>query len=890
MSDEAPSFDGASDMTALPAAVHLRTERQVEPIGLDEPRSRLSWRVELAHPATRQASFSVEVAHDPAFASAAVVWTRADIASADPAIVYDGPVPASRERRFWRVRIADDRGAEGPWSAPASWEMGLLEPEDWVAKWIGWIDPARASWSSRSPLLRRSFRLPGAAAVSRARAHVTALGLVELSINGRRVGADRLAPGWTDYRRRIQYRTTDVLDLLRPGENVVAARLGRGWFAGDVGQFGAEQYGDYPALLAQVEIDLVGGGRTIVATDTSWRAHPGPLVADDLLMGESFDARDEPMGWDEPGFADGDWLPVVVQAGPGGRLVAPRDPGVRILAELESRTVARPEPGRRIVDFGQNIASHVRLQASGSAGETVVIRHAEALDPDGALYTANLRTAKQTDSFTFRGGGPEVFEPRFTAHGFRYVEIGGLAGDLEQGRLTARAVSSMGPPTGSFACSDELVNAVHENVVWVLRGGLVGIPTDCPQRDERLGWTADAAAMAPSALFLGDTAPLFEKWLIDLSDAQLPSGAYPDVAPKIGVTGFGNAGWADAGVLIPWLIYERTGDVGVIERQYESMHRYLRFLEADHVGGLRHGGRYGDWLALETPTSLELIGTAYLANSAALFARMARLLGRDGDADEVAPLAAQARAAFQRRFTTASGTLGEETQTGYALALGFDLLPRGARLAAADRLAALVEAAGGHLLTGFLGTGSVLSALSDNGRHQLATRLARQDTYPSWGYEVRQGATTIWERWNSWTPGDGFADPGMNSLNHAALGSVADWLHQHLAGLAPGAPGYRTMLVRPRPAAGIEWARASHESAHGLHAVEWSADDRRLEVTVDVPPNTFADVVVPGSGRTLTVDGRRPRSGEAGVLRLASTGGERRITLSWGRHRVEVAG
>jgi alpha-L-rhamnosidase len=873
-------------MTDLPVAVDLRVDGSVDPIGLDEPRPRLTWRLGLAHPATRQASFRIEVASDPTFASMAMVWAPPAVAGAEPAIVYGGPPPGSRERRFWRVCVTDDRRTAGPWSSPASWEMGLLAPDDWIARWIGWIDPALPSWSSRSPILRRSFRLPGPAA--RARAFVTALGLVELTINGRRVGVDRMAPGWTDYRRRVQYRTTDVLDLLRPGENVIAARLGRGWFAGDVGQFGAEQYGDFPAVLAQLEVDLEGGRRIVVATDTSWRAHPGPLVADDLLMGETRDARDEPPGWDEPGFRPVDWRPVVVRAAPGGRLVAQRDPGVTIAGELEPIAITSIGPGRQIVDFGQNIAGHVRIRAAETAGTTVVIRHAEALDRDGGLYTANLRTARQTDTYTFRGDGPEVVEPRFTYHGFRYAEISGLAGALDPGQLTARAVSSIGPGTGSFACSDELVNAVHENVVWGLRGGLVGIPTDCPQRDERLGWTADAAAMAPSALFLGATAPVFEKWLVDLSDAQLPSGAYPDVAPTIGVMGSGNAGWADAGVQVPWLIYQRTGNVGVVERQYDSMLRYARFLAGDQVGGIRHGGRYGDWLALETPASLELIGTAYLAHSAGLFVRMARLLGRDGDADEIARLAVRARSAFRRRFTTAPAVLGHETQTGYALALGFGLLPRGARAAAADRLAHLIETADRHLLTGFLGTGPILSVLSDHGHHELATQLARQDTYPSWGYEVRQGATTIWERWNSWTPEDGFADPGMNSLNHAALGSVADWLHHHLAGLAPGAPGYRTMLVRPRPAAGIEWARASHESPNGLHSVEWNASRRRLEITVDVPPNTFADVVVPRTSRALAVDGRRAGSGGGAVVRSTSSATERRLTLSWGRHVIEV--
>jgi alpha-L-rhamnosidase len=878
-------------VNGLPLAVDLRTERRVDPIGLDEPRPRLSWRVRLAEGATRQASFAVQVATDPTFSSTAVTWSPRAVVGADPAIVYDGPPLRSRDRRSWRVRLVDDREAQGPWSTPASLEMGLLAPDDWVARWIGWIDPTLPSWSSRSPLLRRAFRLGGTPVA--ARVHRTALGLVELTINGRRVGSDHLAPGWTDYRQRIQVRTSDVLDLLRPAENVIAARLGRGWYAGDVGQFGAEQYGDYPALLAQLEIELAGGRRMTVATDASWRAHPGPLVADDLLMGERVDARDEPAGWQEPGFRDDDWSPVVLAAGPGGRLVAQRDAGVVVVAELTPRAIRRLDADRQVADFGQNLAGHVRIRAAEPAGTTIVIRHAEALTPEGDLYTANLRTARQTDGYTFRGagagegGGEETFEPRFTTHGFRYAEISGLTEDLDPDRIVARAVSSLGPEAGSFACSDELLNAIHRNVVWGLRGGLVGIPTDCPQRDERLGWTADAAAMAPSALFLGDAVPVFEKWLVDLADAQLPSGAYPDVAPRIGVTGSGNAGWADAGILVPWLLYRRTGDIGVIERQYDSMHRYVRFLEADHAGGIRHGGRYGDWLGLE-PTSLELIGTAYLARSAAVFVRMARLLGRTADADAMKRVATVATTAFRRRFVTGDGELRDESQTGYALALGFGLLPPAARSIAAARLASLVEAAGAHLLTGFLGTEPVLPALSDHGFHELATRVVRGDTYPGWGYQVRQGATTIWERWNSWTPEDGFANPGMNSLNHAALGSVADWLHEHLAGLAPGEPGYRTTLVRPGPAAGIEWARASHESPHGHHSVAWHADDARLEVTVEVPPNTFADVVLPGAAGSLHVDGARPRAGASGVVRVVSSPRARRIRLAWGRHVVEA--
>jgi alpha-L-rhamnosidase len=866
-------------VSELPVAIDLRTERQVDPIGLDEAQPRFSWRVLLGRPAVHQASSEVEVATDPGFGPGTLTWSSGPVAGASSGAIYGGPPLASRARRSWRVRLVDDRGRAGPWSAAASWEMGLLEPDDWAAAWIGWLDPAAPSWSSRSPLLRRAFRL--AAAPRRARAYISALGLVDLSINGTAVGDDRMAPGWTDYRCRIQYRAADVTDRLRRGANVVGARLGRGWFAGEVAAFGAEQYGDAPALLVQLEIELADGGTVVVASDRSWRADPGPLVSDDLLLGETIDARDEPAGWLEPDYDAAGWRPVLAVAGPGGRLVARRDPGVRVVAELRPTTITRRGPGRHLVDLGQNIAGHLRIQAAAPSGTTVTIRHAEVLDAAGEPYVANLRSARQTDVYTFRGDGGETIEPRFTSHGFRYAEVSGLAGDLGPDRVTARVVSSMGAEIGSFACSDELVNAIHRNVVWGIRGGLVGLPTDCPQRDERLGWTADAAAFAPSALFLGaDTAALFERWLIDLADAQSPSGAYPDVAPRVGVTGSGNAGWADAGVLVPWALFRATGDRRALERPYPSMRRYLRFLEGDHVGGVRHGGRYGDWLALETPASLELIGTAYLARSAGVFGRVARLLGQDADAADAARLARRAAAAFRRRFLTASGRLVEETQTGYALALGFGLVPRRARPAAADRLAGLIAAADGHLLTGFLGTTVVLDALSEHGHHDLATRLVRTDTFPSWGFQVRHGATTIWERWDGWTPERGFADPGMNSFNHAALGCVAAWLHESLAGLAPGTPGYGTMRVRPRPAAGISWARAAHVSAHGRHAVEWRASRQRLEIEVEVPPNTTAHIVLPdaaGGSPEVRVDGRR---------RTAA----RRLEVGWGRHLVTVEG
>lgn len=871
----------------------LRTEGRTNPLGIDERQPRLSWQLTSDRRSTLQQLYRIQVARRPDFSDECLLWDTGRVASADIGrIAYGGSPLGSRERAYWRVMVVDSHGTASDWSEIASWEVGLLAEADWVGRWITHVDPdlisepAEMAQYRPGPCLRRTFSLPGE--VARARAYATALGLYELRINGRRVGEQHLTPGWTDYTRRIQYQTYDVCELLRPGENVIGAVLADGWWAGNVGWFGRHHYGDTPALLAQLECLLVGGEPVVVATDAAWSGRPSASVVADLTAGQRTDGRAEFVGWDQPEFRAAGWHPAQLRAAPGVPLVAARDEGVRIIETLAPISIVERGPGRTIVDFGQNIAGTVRLVARAPAGETATLRFAEVLDESGDLYTANLRTAEVRDSYTFRGDGLEVFDPEFTFHGFRYAEVSGLSTPLTVDQVEARAISSATRIIGEFECSDPLVTGVHRNTVWSLRDNFISIPLDCPQRDERLGWTGDIQIFAPTALFIADVAPFLEKWLVDLADAQEPSGAYPDFAPAVPWAGAGNAGWADAGVLLPWTMYEHTADPVVLDRQYGSMRRYLLYLEADHTGGIRDAGRYGDWVSLGARTPKDLIGTAYLAWTAGVFVQIAELLGKDSDAERFGRLGAQAHEAFVRSFVRDDGTIRGDTQTAYAISLGFDLLPASIRQQSADRLANLVRRAGTHLATGVVGTPLILPALSEHGHHDLACELARQDELPSWAFEVRHGATTIWERWSGWSPETGFADPAMNSFNHYAFGSVCDWMHRHLAGIVPAEPGYRRTLVRPRPAAGFTSARASHVSPYGRHSVAWELDGDALRVTVEVPPNTSADVVLPAGSDTISIDGCEARRVGMGLPKVFVVGAETKLSLESGTYVVEA--
>ncbi len=855
----------------------LRCEYRTDPIGIGTTRPRLFWALGDERPGAVQRAWQVLVASDPALLEAGRgdLWDSGRVESqANTHVEYAGAPLASRQRSWWKVRSFDRDDTASPWSEPARFELGLLGRDDWSAAWIAAPLRGSASTSPPVPALRREFHLERP--VARARLYVTALGLYELSLGARRVGDHQLAPGWTDYRRRVRYQAYDVSDQVAPGDNVIDALLGDGWYCGYIGLRGSrEGYGPRPALLAQLEIVHSDGSTTRVCSDAQWRWQSSQILAADLLQGESVDARRT--------LAPGAWRPVDLLESPNVALDAMSGPPVRVVRELspvcEPIAVRGGAFGVRwIFDLGQNMVGRVRLRVRGAAGSAVRLRHAEVLNPDGSLYTENLKGAAACDSFTLAGTGEaETFEPRFTVHGFRYVEVSGRLPRDSIEELTGVVLGSDTPETGAFSCSDPDLNQLQSNITWGQRGNFLDLPTDCPQRDERLGWTGDAQIFARTAAFNADVAGFFAKWLRDLEDAQAPDGRIPSVAPAPPGAIFINdvdAGpaWGDAVVLCPWTIWRCYGDERILAERWDSMTRYLDYLAERCPDGIRADpardpwGGYGDWCALDGSveresrigaTPKDLIGTAFLSQSARRLAEIARVLRRLADAKRYAELAARAREAFRRRFVTPDGLVAGNTQTSFVLALHFDLLEPREREVSAAALARHVELHE-HLTTGFVGTPYLLHTLTEIGRLDLAYRLLLRRAYPGWLFPIVEGgATTIWERWNGWTPQDGFFDPEMNSFNHYAYGAVGQFLYGVVAGLdldeGPEASGWRRARIAPRPPlhAGLPddplltQARAALDTLHGRWSAAWSIRDGRFRLEVRVPPGCIGRIELP---------------------------------------------
>ncbi|MBL7261629.1 alpha-L-rhamnosidase [Paractinoplanes lichenicola] len=720
------------------------------------------------------------------------------------------------------------------------------------------------------PLLRHEFRVDRK--VSRARVYATALGAYELSLNGQRVGDHLHAPGWTDYAKRIQYQTFDVTEQLVAGENTIGAMLGDGWYSGSIGWFGDKQYGDRPQLLAQLRIDYTDGTSQTIGSDGTWRSADGPVLRADNIHGETYDARLEPAGWRGSGFDDAGWPAATVGSdAPTQRLVAQVDPPVKVTQELAAKKLTQPKPGVWVFDLGQNMVGATRLRVTGAAGQTVRIRHAEVLNPDGTVYTANLRTAQATDYYTLDGKGAEVYEPRFTFHGFRYVELTGFPGTPTLATVTGRVMGTAAPFTGALTTSDPMVNQLQSNIVWGQRGNFLSIPTDTPARDERLGWTGDINVFAETATFNMDSLSFLTKWLADLRDAQSANGAYPDVAPRK-CCGDGASGWADAGITVPYTLWKRYGDTKVLADHYDSMRRYVDYVQATSSGLLRPAaGPYLDWLNLEDPTPAGVIGTAYAAYSTRLFAEMAAALGKTADAEKYGTRATAVTNAFAAAYVSADGRVQGDSQTAYVLALSMNLVPADRRDAAGDRLAEKVASRGYHLSTGFLGTPDLLPALADTGHLDIAYRLLLNQDYPSWGYEIARGATTIWERWDSIKPDGSFGDVGMNSFNHYAYGAVGDWMYRTVGGIRPddAAPGFRHVTIGPKPGGGLTSARATYKSRYGQFVSGWKLDAKgQMTLDVTVPGNTTATVEIPAASRWAVTEGGKPA---AGFVRMSGT-------------------
>ena len=895
----------------------LRVEYLANPLAVDAQRPRLTWEfVQQGARGARQTGWRVLVASRPDILAAGRgdVWDSGKVVSADSInVIYGGRPLRSRERVHWKVQAWDERDRPGPWSPPAEWTMGLLTPSDWAAQWIRDTAPAVADVSATC--LRREFTLARPAV--RAIVHVSALGLYELRINGRRVGDRQLAPEWTDFTTRVQYQAYDVTALLRRGGNVVAATVADGWYAGGVGlgmiiaKKPRNIYGTTPSLLFELEAQHDGAPATRVVSDGSWRAtRNGPVRAADILNGETYAAQREMPGWDAVGFDASSWHAVAVgeAASAGPRLVAQPNEPIRVTQELKPIRVTEPKPGVFVFDLGQNMVGWCRLAVRGKAGATVRLRHAEMLDDAGLVYTENLRGALQTDTYTLRGAANESFEPQFTYHGFRYVEV---TGDVERPRLedlVGRAVHSAVTPAGAFESSDALLNQLWKDIVWTQRDNMHSIPTDCPQRDERLGWMGDILVFAQTAIYNFDMAAFLKKWVVDVRDAQADDGRFPDFAPHpFGKNErfSGAPGWGDAGVVVPWRAYENYGDTRILADQFDAAVRWVEFIRRENPDLLwtkKRGNDYGDWLSGDTLVAegwpkkgaevpKDVFATAMFAHSTDLVARMSRVLGKDAETKKYGDLFAQIKAAFNAAYVDGEGRIKGDTQAGYALALYLDLLPDAVRPAAFRRMVAGIEAYKGHMSTGFHSTYRMMMELTRAGRTDLAYKLALERTFPSWGYSIDNGATTIWERWDGYVKGRGFQDKGMNSFNHYAIGAVGEWMYRVVLGINadPAQPGWKRVVIWPRPGGGLTWAKGSYHSIRGKIEVAWrqpSADAFALDVTI--PPGVTAAVYVPARDAARVLEGGGPVSRAAGVTFVRMEDGAAVFEVGSGQFRFAV--
>jgi alpha-L-rhamnosidase len=930
--------------------VQLRCEYLVNPPGIDELRPRLSWVVESSQRGQRQTAYQVLVASDDRLlrTDRGDLWDTRKVASDQTTgIVYGGKPLASRQRCFWKLKVWDKDGKASAWSEPAMWSMGLLKPGDWKAQYISFQDKTPVHRFAQPLFLppARQYRKEFAAAktIRRATLYATALGIYELHLNGERVGDAFFAPGWSDYHQRAYYNTYDVTPLVKNGTNALGAWVADGWYSGYIGfgllttigteAIGRYTYGKTPALMAQLEIEYTDGSREKIATDTSWKVSgAGPNQEADFLMGERYDARQETPGWSKPGFDDSKWEPAI-RAEDNGRVKAKfyeyRNPAaggkvkiesrevdlgfkrppkleafpgvpVRAVEEIKPVGISSPTNGVHIFNLGQNFAGVVRLKVNGPAGTEIRLRYGEMLHPDGRLMTENLRKARATDFYVLRGDPKgETYMPRFTFHGFQYVELTGYPGQPALETITGIVLQSDTPLASDFECSDPMVNRLFKNIVWTQRANFLDLPTDCPQRDERFGWTGDAQIYVGAATYNADVGAFYSKWLRELMESQRPSGTFPGYAPFPFQHGwdFGTA-WCDAGVICPWTIWRAYDDTRIIERCWEPMTRFIAWRKRTSKDflGVAHGNEWGDWLAVNEKTPIDYIDTAYFAYSTKLMAEMAQAIGKTREASEYRELFGKIKAAFNQKYLKPDGALTLDTQTAYALALYMDLLPENLRAAAGALLARKIGANDTRMSTGFLGTRPLLPVLSATGQHDLAARLLQSRKYPSWGYEIEQGATTIWERWNSYTKDKGFGGPQnaeMNSFAHYSFGAVCEWMFSQLAGIQTDGPGYKRIIIRPTPPSPgsnpdhkpIDWVRAHYDSIHGRIASAWKAEGGRFSLDVTIPANTTATVYVPARDAAGITESGKPLAQAQGVRFLGREGDRVVLAVETGSYR-----
>ena len=848
-----------------------RCEYKENPVGIDVLIPRISWQLESENRGILQESYRIQVSKEDTFSTFA--WDSGKVDSDQSLYVeYAGENLESRTRYFYRIKVWDNKGSESQWSSTAFWEIGLLKNIDWKASWITSQNTENADELKECPHIRKEFRAKGK--IRSARIYSTALGLYELYINGVIADDTLFAPGWTSYGKRLQYQTYDVTGLLKNGANALGVILGNGWYKGNLAWSSQKcVYGDKLALLLQLNITYENGEEEVITSDSSWKTSTGPILMSEIYHGETYDARLEITGWNNAGFDDGAWTETALLEYGGGVLVAQENVPVRAVEEIVPSHIITTPTGEMVLDFGQNLVGRVCFDVNGLAGTEVILQHAEVLDRDGNFYTANLRAAKQTVKYILKGSCKETYEPHFTFQGFRYLKVEGYPGELKLSAFKAKVLHSDMEVTGSFKCSSDLVNQLQHNILWGQKGNFLDVPTDCPQRDERLGWTGDAQMFIRTACFNMNVAPFFAKWLKDLYADQTREKGVPFVIPHVlDGNGYSSAAWGDAATICPWTVYTCYGDKRILEVQYESMKQWVEYMESQ--GDDRYlwntGFHFGDWLGLDSKadsyvgaTPTDFIATAFYAYSTGLLAKTAEILGKHEDVDKYTRLYSRILESFRKEFVTETGRLVSPTQTGHVLALMFDLVEEKHIKRTIDTLVKYLEESKIHLTTGFVGTPYLCHVLSQNGYNDMAYKLLLQTDYPSWLYQITKGATTIWEHWDGIRENGSFWSTDMNSFNHYAYGSIGDWMYRVAAGIDAGKPGYKHIIVRPQPGEGLTFAQASHQSMYGEIKSGWNRAGSAMEINIEIPANTTAEIILPGAviGKILE-NGKKPADSE----------------------------
>jgi len=832
------------------------------PIGYYSNQPTFSWKLPVAENVKSQSAYRIVAGSDPSLLPYnADLWDTEKVNSEQSAwISYEGTPLHSRQKVYWKVMFWDQNDRPSRWSELAHFELGLLNNDDWEAKWV-YLRPEEKINKHTIYIpeyLRRTFTKAGD--ISKARLYITSRGVFEVQINGQKIGHDVMTPGWTPYKKRIETLTYDVTDFLQEGTNVIGVIVGQGWYWGRINYFDKKwSEKPYPAAICQLEIAYRNGKKQTVLSDSKWKGTTnGPIRYSGIYDGEVYDANLEMPGWSTFEVEDVDWKNVDTEiADDNISLLPKRHFAVTQKDVLSVGNITEPEPGVFVFDLGQNMVGVPQLNIPVRKNQKVTIRFAEMLQQDGSIYTANYRTAKSTDYYIPRQDGKISWKPKFTFHGFRYVELSGFDDSFKPDTSWIKGIVQYSDfvKTGYFNSSNEKLNQLQSNIKWGLKGNFLDIPTDCPQRDERMGWTGDAQVFAPTAVLNYDVYPFWASWLQSMREEQYGNGRIPIVIPS-NRSYESSAGWSDAATVIPWELYRRTGDKNVLKENYQMMKGLINYYISVNSSNHKNLMPLGDWLqpfsnnredSNKGETSIELIEAAYFARSVGLTLKVSEVLGYQSDTQKLSLLLDSAKNKFENDYFDENGRLTTEfeTQTGYLMALGFDLVSDELAKKIVPHLVRKIKDADNHLRTGFLGTPLLAPVLDKYGNTDLMYTILLKETYPSWFYSINQGATTLWERWNSYSHLEGFGDESMNSFNHYAYGAIGQWLYEGIAGISPLEPGYKKILIAPKIGSQLDYAGAKYNSVYGLITSNWKKIDDGLELHFTIPPNTTAKLIIP---------------------------------------------